>query len=73
MEKSRPEGNRNDCTFELDGQEFMALNGGSYFKFTEAISLMANRETAEDCPVVVGEVPPQKGGKKTIAICNAER
>jgi predicted 3-demethylubiquinone-9 3-methyltransferase (glyoxalase superfamily) len=73
VEKEPAEGNRNDCTFELDGQEFMALNGGPHFKFTEAISLMVNCETAEDCPVVVGEVPPQKGGRKTIAICNAER
>jgi predicted 3-demethylubiquinone-9 3-methyltransferase (glyoxalase superfamily) len=28
--------------FELDGQEFMALNGGPEFKFTEAISLFVN-------------------------------
>ena len=26
------------ATFVLDGQEFMALNAGPYFKFTEAIS-----------------------------------
>jgi predicted 3-demethylubiquinone-9 3-methyltransferase (glyoxalase superfamily) len=32
-------------TFELDGQEFMALNGGPHFKFTEAISLSVNCET----------------------------
>jgi predicted 3-demethylubiquinone-9 3-methyltransferase (glyoxalase superfamily) len=29
-------------TFELDGREFMALNGGPAFKFTEAVSLMVN-------------------------------
>ncbi len=28
--------------FELDGQEFTALNGGPQFTFTEAISLMIN-------------------------------
>ena len=28
--------------FELDGQEFLALNGGPRFKFTEAISLLVN-------------------------------
>jgi predicted 3-demethylubiquinone-9 3-methyltransferase (glyoxalase superfamily) len=28
--------------FELDGEEFMALNGGPQFKFTEAISLVVN-------------------------------
>src|SRR5438128_9490777 len=31
--------------FQLDGQEFMALNGGPKFKFTEAISFMVNCET----------------------------
>ena len=32
-------------TFQLDGQEFMALNGGPAFKFTEAISFVVNCET----------------------------
>src|SRR5216683_355967 len=31
--------------FQLDGQEFIALNGGPQFKFTEAISLLVNCET----------------------------
>jgi predicted 3-demethylubiquinone-9 3-methyltransferase (glyoxalase superfamily) len=35
-------------TFELDGQEFIALNGGPHFKFTEAISLVVNCETQEE-------------------------
>ena len=34
--------------FELDGQRFIALNGGPDFKFTEAISLMVNCETQEE-------------------------
>lgn len=34
--------------FELDGQEFMALNGGPDFKFTEAISFMINCETQKE-------------------------
>ena len=34
--------------FELDGQKFMALNGGPQFKFTEAISLLVNCETQEE-------------------------
>jgi len=33
------------ATFELDGQEFMALNGGPEFKFTEAISFFVHCET----------------------------
>lgn len=35
-------------TFRLDGQEFMALNGGPHFKFTEAISLLVNCETQDE-------------------------
>jgi len=31
--------------FELDGQEFTALNGGPMFKFTEAISMIVHCET----------------------------
>lgn len=31
--------------FELEGQRFVALNGGPHFKFTEAISLYVNCET----------------------------
>jgi len=32
-------------TFELEGQEFIALNAGPRFKFTEAISFFVNCET----------------------------
>ncbi len=35
-------------TFELDGREFSALNGGPHFKFTEAISLMVNCESQKE-------------------------
>jgi predicted 3-demethylubiquinone-9 3-methyltransferase (glyoxalase superfamily) len=34
--------------FELDGQEFVALNGGPQFKFTEATSFYVNCETQEE-------------------------
>lgn len=36
----RPPGSVMTVTFELDGNELMALNGGPLFKFTEAVSLM---------------------------------
>lgn len=35
-------------TFELEGQKFMALNGGPQFKFTEAISLFVDCDTQEE-------------------------
>lgn len=41
----RPKRSVMTITFQLDGQEFMALNGGPHFKFTPAISLMVNCET----------------------------
>ena len=34
--------------FELAGQEFMALNGGPQFKFTEAISLMVKCQSQKE-------------------------
>jgi predicted 3-demethylubiquinone-9 3-methyltransferase (glyoxalase superfamily) len=36
------------ATFELDGQNFIALNGGPQFKFTPAISFFVNCETQEE-------------------------
>ncbi len=38
----RPKGSVMTVTFELDGQEFMALNGGPHFTFTEAVSFIIN-------------------------------
>src|SRR5271166_5759246 len=43
-----PKGTVMTATFQLDGQEFLALNGGPHFKFTEAISLFVNCETQEE-------------------------
>ena len=36
------------ATFQLEGQEFMGLNGGPEFKFTEATSFYVNCETQEE-------------------------
>lgn len=44
----RPKGTVLTVRFHLDGQEFLALNGGPTFKFTEAISLIVNCETQEE-------------------------
>ncbi len=44
----RPKGSVMTVTFELDGQEFVALNGGPLFKFSEAISLMVKCETQQE-------------------------
>jgi predicted 3-demethylubiquinone-9 3-methyltransferase (glyoxalase superfamily) len=44
----RPAGTVMTATFELNGQEFIVLNGGPLFKFTEAISFFVNCETQEE-------------------------
>ena len=43
-----PSGAVMTAEFELEGQEFVALNGGPRFKFTEAISFVVNCETQEE-------------------------
>ena len=43
-----PDGKVMTGTFELNGQEFMALNAGPQFKFTEAISFFVNCENQEE-------------------------
>jgi predicted 3-demethylubiquinone-9 3-methyltransferase (glyoxalase superfamily) len=40
-----PKGSVMTAAFQLDGQEFVALNGGPQFKFTEAISFWVSCET----------------------------
>src|SRR5574341_2260047 len=44
----RPMGTAMTVAFQLDGQEFVALNGGPHFKFTEAISFVVNCKTQEE-------------------------
>ena len=44
----RPAGIVMTASFSLDGQEFMALNGGPEYKFNEAISFFVNCETQEE-------------------------
>src|SRR5438876_6915363 len=44
----RPAGSVMVVEFQLEGQQFVALNGGPLFKFTEAVSLVVNCETQEE-------------------------
>jgi predicted 3-demethylubiquinone-9 3-methyltransferase (glyoxalase superfamily) len=43
-----PKGTVMSATFQLEGQEFMALNGGPHFKFSPAISLFVNCNTQSE-------------------------
>jgi predicted 3-demethylubiquinone-9 3-methyltransferase (glyoxalase superfamily) len=43
-----PKGSVMAATFELDGQQFMALNGGPLYSFTPAISFFVSCETQDE-------------------------
>lgn len=47
--------------FTLDGQEFIALNGGPQFKFTEAISLFVRCESQEEVDRLWGALISEGG------------
>ncbi len=50
-------------TFQVNGQELMALNGGPHFKFTEAISLLVSCETQREVDTLWEKL--SKGGEKS--------
>ena len=57
-----PDGKIMTATFQLDGQKFMALDGGPLFKFTPAISFFVNCETQKEVDTLWNKL--SKGGKK---------
>src|SRR6266571_9209863 len=44
----RPAGSVMTIEFQLEGQKFVALNGGPQFKFNESVSFVVNCETQEE-------------------------
>jgi predicted 3-demethylubiquinone-9 3-methyltransferase (glyoxalase superfamily) len=57
-----PQGTVMIASFQLDGQEFVALNGGPVFQFTEAISLFVNCETQAEVDELWDKL--SEGGEK---------
>jgi predicted 3-demethylubiquinone-9 3-methyltransferase (glyoxalase superfamily) len=43
-----PKGTAMSVTFQLEGQDFMALNGGPAFKFTEAVSFFVSCQNQQE-------------------------
>lgn len=58
----RPKGTVMSVTFHLEGQEFMALNGGPHFSFSPAISFFVSCETQEEVDELWEKL--SAGGKK---------
>ena len=57
-----PKGTVMSATFELEGQDFIALNGGPHFTFSPAISFFVNCETQQEVDDLWEKL--SKGGEK---------
>ncbi len=56
-----PKGSVMSSTFELDGQKFIALNGGLQFKSSEAISFFVSCDTQEEVDRFLGKTFRKRG------------
>lgn len=63
----RPDGSVMTVSFELDGQEFIALNGGPDFRFNESVSFIVNCETQEEVDYYWERL--SEGGDEKAQIC----
>jgi predicted 3-demethylubiquinone-9 3-methyltransferase (glyoxalase superfamily) len=61
-EGAGPKGKVMTANFELDGQPFIALNGGPQFKFNPAVSFVINCDTQEEIDYYWGKLTD--GGKE---------
>ena len=59
-----PKGSVMAATFQLEGQEFQALNGGPQYKFTPAISLFVNCETQQEVDELWGKLSASKADEQ---------
>ncbi|MGI8835054.1 MAG: VOC family protein [Pyrinomonadaceae bacterium] len=57
----RPEGSVMTMEFQLEGQNFSAINGGPHFKFTEAVSFVVDCETQEEVDYFWGKLTADGG------------
>ena len=55
-----PNGTVMGGTFQLEGQDFYALNGGPQYKFTPAISLFVNCDTQQEVDELWGKLSASK-------------
>lgn len=63
----KPVGSILTIEFDLEGQSFLALNGGPEFKFNEAISFIINCETQEEIDYYWNKLI--QGGDEKAQIC----
>ena len=63
----KPEGTVLTIEFKIEGQEFVALNAGDEFKFSESISFIVNCETQEEIDFYWNKLTP--GGDPAAQVC----
>ncbi|MGE7608875.1 VOC family protein [Peribacillus frigoritolerans] len=63
----KPEGSVMTVEFELEGQAFVALNGGPQFKFTEAISFIIHCEDQKELDYYWEQL--SEGGDEKAQVC----
>ena len=63
----RPKGSAMTVPFQLGDQQFVALNGGPHFKFTEAISFVVNCDSQEEVDYYWEKL--SEGGDKSAQQC----
>lgn len=63
----KPEGTVLTIEFTIEGQEFLALNAGNEFKFSEAISFIVNCDTQEEIDYYWDKLTP--GGDPSAQVC----
>ena len=63
----KKEGSVMTINFEIEGQKFLALNGGPIFKFNEAISFQVYCDTQEEIDYYWNKLT--EGGDKNAQVC----
>jgi predicted 3-demethylubiquinone-9 3-methyltransferase (glyoxalase superfamily) len=58
-----PNGKAMSVTFELEGQQFIGLNAGPQFKFTEAVSFFVSCDTQQEVDELWGKLA--QGGEES--------
>lgn len=60
-----PKGSVMTVSFQIEGQDFLALNGGPQFKFNEAISMIVNCEDQKEVDELWAKLT-QNGGQESM-------
>ena len=68
----RPVGSVLTIEFEIEGQKFVALNGGPLFKFNESVSFVINCETQEEVDYFWGKLTADGGEESAVRLAQGQ-